>query len=657
MDQLLGCLFAIGLPVIIGLVTPKSNLRRVLLVSSILIFCVIYLNWRLSTFPWITDEGITLSWVWWVLVLLVELAVIIEVLLFLATVTWLSDRRAQARTAEARLRERCQHNGDAAIPSVDVFITTYNEGREVLEKTILGACEIDYPKLTVYVLDDGKRAWLRDFCEQASVQYITRPDNKGAKAGNINHALTRSCSDLVMIMDADFVPYRNCAWITAGLFEDPSLGTVQTPQNFYNPDALQHNLGIARSWSDEQSFFFRLIARGRDSLGVAFCCGSCSIHRRTALEQTGGFPTDSITEDILLTIRFCQLGWKTIYLAEPISTGLAPETLSPYFIQRKRWARGGIQVAWLMIAMKGLKWKEKLFFFPYSWITQYTSRLFFQLVPLVFFATGLAPLPDAEMAVLIQYQVPFLLALTVAMTMLGEGYYVPFFSEAISLFSAFELAPEVLASIVKPFGKGFAVTPKGSDSLSQHAKPYRQVIRPAAIMLGMNLVVLWQILVAGTESVSTAPNMLVLYGLLWSAFNTLSLVVCVLLALEKPQPRLEHRIRIDQPCEVITSTGDVAPANLIDLSLTGALIRAGSETMASTISCLRVNGSLRLPVKMSWQRSQQTVAIAFPELDLATKQNLFGWMFNGSFSASSQPLQLGPIQTVRQILYLSMGAQ
>ena len=42
----------------------------------------------------------------------------------------------------------------------------------------------------VYVLDDGRREEFRKFCEEADIGYITRTDNKHAKAGNINHALT-----------------------------------------------------------------------------------------------------------------------------------------------------------------------------------------------------------------------------------------------------------------------------------------------------------------------------------------------------------------------------------------------------------------------------------------------------------------------------------
>ena len=110
-----------------------------------------------------------------------------------------TDRRAQADAHEQRLRA-LPHD---ALPKVDVLIATYNEPRAVLEKTIVGALALDWPNLAVYVLDDGRRPWLRRYCEEKGVGYINRPDNRGAKAGNINHALTVTNGDYVAIFDAD----------------------------------------------------------------------------------------------------------------------------------------------------------------------------------------------------------------------------------------------------------------------------------------------------------------------------------------------------------------------------------------------------------------------------------------------------------------------
>jgi cellulose synthase (UDP-forming) len=116
------------------------------------------------------------------------------------------------------------------LPSVDVFVPSYNEDQDLLELTLTAARQIRYPagKLNVYLLDDGgtaqKRAdrdpakaraaldrheTLRALCARIGVGYLTRERNEQAKAGNINAALPKTSGDLILILDADHVPTQN----------------------------------------------------------------------------------------------------------------------------------------------------------------------------------------------------------------------------------------------------------------------------------------------------------------------------------------------------------------------------------------------------------------------------------------------------------------
>ncbi|RUT27987.1 glycosyltransferase, partial [Arsenicitalea aurantiaca] len=170
------------------------------------------------------------------------------------------------------------------------------------------------------------------------------------KAGNINHTLERlrgtpDQPDFVAVLDADFVPHRDFLARSIALFHDPETGLVQTPQHFFNPDPIQHNLGISRSYPDEQRFFFDYMQPSRDAWGIAVCCGTSSIVRWSALDAIGDFPTSSVTEDYLLTAKLKLHGYSTVYLNEPLSEGLAPEGLKEYITQRARWGLGLMQIA------------------------------------------------------------------------------------------------------------------------------------------------------------------------------------------------------------------------------------------------------------------------------------------------------------------------
>jgi cellulose synthase (UDP-forming) len=134
----------------------------------------------------------------------------------------------EADRHEARLRAMPPET----LPAVDVLIPTYNEPLDVIEKTIVGALSIDYPNFAVWVLDDGRRSWLKAFCVEKGVGYITAPDNKHAKAGNINHALTKTSAEYFAIFDADFVPQRNFLMRTLGFFQDSILESSRSRMPF-----------------------------------------------------------------------------------------------------------------------------------------------------------------------------------------------------------------------------------------------------------------------------------------------------------------------------------------------------------------------------------------------------------------------------------------
>ena len=62
-------------------------------------------------------------------------------------------------------------------PTVDVFVTCYNESPDIVEQTAKAALAMDYPttKLRVYVLDDGNSADIRAMTEKLCIQDLQSP--------------------------------------------------------------------------------------------------------------------------------------------------------------------------------------------------------------------------------------------------------------------------------------------------------------------------------------------------------------------------------------------------------------------------------------------------------------------------------------------------
>ncbi|MEA3422374.1 MAG: glycosyltransferase, partial [Bacillota bacterium] len=166
-------------------------------------------------------------------------------------------------------------------PTIDIIISTYNETPEILERTIVGCLNIIYPKnkLNIYLGDDGKRSSIKNLCSKYQINYITRDDNKNAKAGNINNVLKTANGEFVLLLDADMIPKDSIITAMLDYFEDESTGFVQSPQVFYNLDPFQYNLGIGLNIPNEQDFFMRTMQEKRAIFNSVLHVGTNALFR------------------------------------------------------------------------------------------------------------------------------------------------------------------------------------------------------------------------------------------------------------------------------------------------------------------------------------------------------------------------------------------
>ncbi|WP_286131202.1 glycosyltransferase [Loktanella sp. 5RATIMAR09] len=379
--------------------------------------------------------------------------------------------RLKARTDE--VEQNLNWYGQAGkTPKIAIMIATYNEEKEVLERTIVGAQFLSYTNKEIMVLDDGGRSWLEEYCDQRGVRYIRRPDNAGAKAGNINHALTLleaegAPPDFVAVLDADFVPHRGFLSRSLALFHDPKVGLVQTPQHFFNADPIQHNLGLSRSYPDEQRYFFDHIQPSRDAWGIAFCCGTSSMARWTALQDIGGLPTESITEDFMVTLVLRNAGWNTVYLNEALTEGLAPEGLQEYVSQRARWCIGMMQIARSNVgpfAANKLRLRDRWSVIDSGlyWITTFPFRLAALVFPLLYWFFNITVV-NATVPDVLRYFGTFYVWTMLTMQILSKGMLVPLVQDVTQLVGAIPITRAAFSGLLRPKGHKFVVTAKGGD--------------------------------------------------------------------------------------------------------------------------------------------------------------------------------------------------
>jgi cellulose synthase (UDP-forming) len=538
------------------------------LVAITLIITWRYLLWRMTdTLP---PFGLSLDWICAITFLVAE---ILNGIGATATWTFLSRTRSRSNEVTANAAWLLQ-----ATPFVDILICTYNEDRPIVERTIIGAMAMDYPNFRVWILDDGRRSWLRELCDQKGCHYLDRPDNSHAKAGNINHALRHLAGldkppDFVAVLDADFVPFSNFLARALCLFKDPKIGIVQTPQLFFNPDPIQSNLAISEVFPDEQRFFFDIIMPSKDAWGLAFCCGTSSISRFSALREIGGFPTDSVTEDFLLTVRLRERGYQTVYLNERLSVGLAPEGLKEYATQRIRWCLGLVQIcrgpSGPLRLRNGLPLSFRISLietFLY-WSASFSFRILCQLVPAAYLLFNIRVV-HADLADAVSHFAPMLVASVAMTTWLGGGRLLPFIADVYQLLIAPEIVAIVGFALLKPERHQFKVTAKGIQHAGlniQWPLLTRFLIMALATILGIANVFVFDNsdLVADGGAIS----------LFWSWYNLAVLALCCFVCLEQPRRRLDERFSTRE--NALVRTGGLAQSYEVKDVSAGGLCLAG----------------------------------------------------------------------------------
>jgi cellulose synthase (UDP-forming) len=453
----------LGLMAIAGLLNPAHAFDRIVFGLTAAVFLLVYATWRWhDTLP---DFALTAESLWPWLFISFEFVAIAYTLVSIIILFRTIDRSAQADAAELGLAEI------GSYPAVDVFICTYDEPLEVVERSILSALALDYPCLTVWVLDDTRRDWLRAYCARVGARHLTRPNNEAAKAGNLNNALVATAREsnapIILVLDADFAARRDFLKRTVGLLlSEPDAAVVQTPQFYYNADPIQHNLLSAQSWVDDQRFFFDIFQPAKDAWGCAFCVGTSFIVRRDRLEEIGGFPHAAISEDLNLTCALQRHGYRTIWLNEPLSFGLSAEGVPEYITQRTRWCLGTIQVALLRsgpIFGAGYSFTQRWQFLHgvLNWACK-PFLVLLLLAPSLYWFAGL-PAFEANYLSFMRYGIPAVLAQIIYMGWISRARTLPLFMEATHAVTCFALTATLLSAIVRPFGRPFKVTDKGGD--------------------------------------------------------------------------------------------------------------------------------------------------------------------------------------------------
>ena len=229
-------------------------------------------------------------------------------------------------------------------PLVSVLIPCFNE-EKVIAASVARILESNWSRIEVLVLDDGSSDGTsaeveKHFSDEPRVRLMRFPN--GGKALALNRGLDQVKGDIIVALDADTLFPPSTIGRLARWFVDPKVGAVAGNALVGN----RRNL-VTRWQALEYVTAQNLERRALAALGaVTVVPGAVGAWRRAALEQLGGYPSDTLAEDQDLTMAIQKAGWRVEFDPDARAYTEAPETVSGLLKQRFRWSFGTLQCLW-----------------------------------------------------------------------------------------------------------------------------------------------------------------------------------------------------------------------------------------------------------------------------------------------------------------------
>ncbi|NQU39606.1 MAG: glycosyltransferase [Lentisphaerae bacterium] len=260
-------------------------------------------------------------------------------------------RYREAQQARTDMLERHAATPPAkGAPVVTTQIAVYNE-YNVVERIMRAVAAMEWPQglHEIQVLDDSSdetcgvvdRVAIELNAQGHDIKVLRRDSRLGYKAGALAEGLRQARGEFIAVFDADFVPPSDFLLSTVPFFgEDSSLGLIQTRWGHLN--RCSSLLTRAQSVGIDGHFIIEQVARCWNGLFMNFN-GTAGIWRRKAIEASGGWSWDTLTEDLDLSYRMQFAGWKTQYLPDVVVPAELPENINALRGQQFRWAKGSVQ--------------------------------------------------------------------------------------------------------------------------------------------------------------------------------------------------------------------------------------------------------------------------------------------------------------------------
>lgn len=454
-------------------------------------------------------------------------------------------------------------------PTVDVLILIDRQPEYAVRRTIMACQAMRYPYKTLYVLDATPRELMADLAAELNCGYLTRsPDDAPqavSQADRLNTALTQTQGELVAVIEADFVPFRNWLDRVVGFFYRSDLAMVQTPQTFHHPGSDVRSVDLERWHPNDVALLDGAGQSHRDVFDTLLCGGSCYVMRRQSLVAAGGYATAGAAAT---SLKLLAQGGKLVYLNERLTLAAATRTVGDWLDRQWQLYQSHTQV-WQWVGnrplWRRLSWVQKTFLvsqlvhcFPVL------ARLGWLVLPILSLQWGIFPV--VPLAAVMNYFVPFWVVLVAMLgwtTGDGRSYWR---SEVASVAFCLSALNRSLFGWLP--GRRRVAPPRTDGVTTSRNYNWPQTLPLAAIglwMVGVVLGHLWN----PARGLFMLPNVQLIPLYVWLAYNFGLITLAIGALIDQPMRRMCDRLPLQLPCRFLVA-GDKWPCCTVDLSEQGA---------------------------------------------------------------------------------------
>lgn len=237
-----------------------------------------------------------------------------------------------------------QHGID---PLVSVIIAAHNE-EKVIIYSLDSLRKSTYPRVEVLVADDASQDHTRQLVRDYIVRHpemdlrIYSMRRNGGKGAALNRLLRRHVhGEFVMTLDADSIVRPDTIQNSIAYFADPTVAGVAANVRIIDEPTV---LGML------QKFEHMVGYRSKKMYSLLNCefvvGGVASMYRMSVLRKVGFYDTDTVTEDIGLSIKIVSLGnraYRMVYAADVVAITEGVASFRALVRQRYRWKYGSFQ--------------------------------------------------------------------------------------------------------------------------------------------------------------------------------------------------------------------------------------------------------------------------------------------------------------------------